>query len=496
MRHFTLILVLLLCQVCLALTAEQPFRDLPAGHWAFDAVESLHRRGILSGFSDDTFRGTQPVSRFSFAVALARALEEFPRDSKGVREVHLTGGDATQVQRLVKEFDTELDLLGVRVGSLDERVELYRRENRKLERRVKELETGGDRSIQFSGGELRVAEHNGSDRSALFTLILNTDFRASENVEGRAAFQFSNQLDGGLTEGVNTFEAYADFKEPGGPFERIRAGKFLYQLGAGQVLSSTVEGFDLRAGRGRDRYSVLFADDLIVQVLFPTFAEGEMGYYYIKEGGRPGSSDPFHVGMFLRGDLGTRFSYAFEFSDYDNRIATPANLNRKTRGFLSSIDWKLGSRFGLQAAAIVQEEDFRAFAIDHDLRWHRDRWSPLEDVFQTLDAFSGGATLGKNEINGFSDLKLGVSGRPFRTDTEIFVGVDALSSHSSFFDNRASAFQVWTVRLTRELDEGSNLQLRWHSLRFDNPSPATTVRTLPINREDGDEVRLQYVSMF
>ena len=37
-----------------------PFRDVPANHWAFEAVEKLRRLGILSGYPNGTLNGGAP----------------------------------------------------------------------------------------------------------------------------------------------------------------------------------------------------------------------------------------------------------------------------------------------------------------------------------------------------------------------------------------------------------------------------------------------------
>lgn len=51
------------------------------GHWAEEAIQQAVRKGIVSGYPDDTFRPDAPVTRAEFTVLLARAL-------------NLTGGGA------------------------------------------------------------------------------------------------------------------------------------------------------------------------------------------------------------------------------------------------------------------------------------------------------------------------------------------------------------------------------------------------------------------
>ncbi len=49
--------------------------DVPQGHWAYEYVRRLMELGVLEGYPDGRFRGSQPLTRYEFAVALARALQ-------------------------------------------------------------------------------------------------------------------------------------------------------------------------------------------------------------------------------------------------------------------------------------------------------------------------------------------------------------------------------------------------------------------------------------
>lgn len=59
--------------ICVTASAQQ---DVPPGHWAYEAVQTLIRQGILKGYPDGSFRGNSPVTRYEFAVALRDALRE------------------------------------------------------------------------------------------------------------------------------------------------------------------------------------------------------------------------------------------------------------------------------------------------------------------------------------------------------------------------------------------------------------------------------------
>jgi hypothetical protein len=53
-----------------------PLTDLPDTHWAADAVVSLRKWGILTGYADGTFRGNQVMTQGELAVIVQR-LREF-----------------------------------------------------------------------------------------------------------------------------------------------------------------------------------------------------------------------------------------------------------------------------------------------------------------------------------------------------------------------------------------------------------------------------------
>ena len=104
-----------------ALSATNPFMDVPMNHWAYDAIGQLAAHGILSGYPDGLYKGKQPTTRYEMASALARALAVVDMTKASKQDVEM-------LKRLVVEFKDELEALGVRVDELDERVRVL--ENR------------------------------------------------------------------------------------------------------------------------------------------------------------------------------------------------------------------------------------------------------------------------------------------------------------------------------------------------------------------------------
>ena len=65
--------------------AANPFSDVPAGHWAYNAVTMLAAEGINEGYGDGTFRGDNNITRYEAATMLSKILTKS-------RNVSVTGG--------------------------------------------------------------------------------------------------------------------------------------------------------------------------------------------------------------------------------------------------------------------------------------------------------------------------------------------------------------------------------------------------------------------
>lgn len=95
--------------------ASASFSDLPAGHWAYGAVEKLVKSGIVDGYGDKTFRGDQTMSRYEFAIIVAKAMDKFDTADESNKQ---------QIDKLSSEFASELNRLGARVSKLEEKTKI------------------------------------------------------------------------------------------------------------------------------------------------------------------------------------------------------------------------------------------------------------------------------------------------------------------------------------------------------------------------------------
>ena len=98
-----------------ALAASNPFMDVPANHWSYDAVAQLASRGVISGYPDGSYKGGQPATRYEMASTVARALAKIDMEKASKQDLEL-------LKKLVLELKDELDALGVKVDKIDSRL--------------------------------------------------------------------------------------------------------------------------------------------------------------------------------------------------------------------------------------------------------------------------------------------------------------------------------------------------------------------------------------
>jgi len=139
----TLLSAFLVLCCAVAVFAQTP-NDVPEDHWAYDAVESLIDKGYVQGYPDGSFRGEKSLTRYEFAVVIARLVEgvnraigeglsELPTPGAGTITPPVSGGTTTSVspaqvtkedlaivQKLVEEFKVELTVIGTRLDTVEE----------------------------------------------------------------------------------------------------------------------------------------------------------------------------------------------------------------------------------------------------------------------------------------------------------------------------------------------------------------------------------------
>lgn len=69
-----LAIVMVVGSAAVAFANTNPFSDVPADHWAYDAVTELAAVGLVEGYPDGTYGGTRMMTRYEAALVFARLL--------------------------------------------------------------------------------------------------------------------------------------------------------------------------------------------------------------------------------------------------------------------------------------------------------------------------------------------------------------------------------------------------------------------------------------
>lgn len=114
MKHAFLKAAIAACFACAAVTASaaNPFTDVSADDWAYQAVASLSDEGVIDGYPDGTFRGDKHVTRYEIAQIIARLM---------AKEDTLNASQKETLAKLSSQYANELKDLGVRIAELEKK---------------------------------------------------------------------------------------------------------------------------------------------------------------------------------------------------------------------------------------------------------------------------------------------------------------------------------------------------------------------------------------
>jgi len=115
MKKVVMLLAGLLTVLAMGFASAQ-FSDVPAGHWAKEAVERIAAEGIILGFPDGTYRGNENLTRYQAAMIIYRLLEKL----KPAQMASMDKETITALRNAVQELAAELASLGVRVSALED----------------------------------------------------------------------------------------------------------------------------------------------------------------------------------------------------------------------------------------------------------------------------------------------------------------------------------------------------------------------------------------
>lgn len=198
--------------------ATNPFTDVPAKHWSYDAVTKLANAGIVDGYGDGTYKGDKTISRYEMAQIVAKAMA---RSDKATAEQKAT------IDKLSVEFADELEGLNVRVT--------------KLEKNSSTIKVTGEARVRYENND---ADVNKSNSLSFRTRVhLNGQINDEWSYYGR--LQSVNNLRGGDDGKVTMDNAYVKGQLLG---TTATIGRFDYFLNNGLMIDSTLNGVNFEFG--------------------------------------------------------------------------------------------------------------------------------------------------------------------------------------------------------------------------------------------------------
>lgn len=196
--------------------AANPFSDVPAGHWAYDAVNKLAAEGVVDGYPDGTYGGDKLMTRYEMAQIVAKAM------AKGAN-----------VDKLAAEFADELDSLGVRVANLEKKSD-----NVRITGQIRY--EYGDRNGDMQKAKGKVAQHRLRSR-----IFVNGNINEDWSYTGR--FENNQSLKNSSGDDTLKFnQAYVNGKIGGA---KVIAGKTDHYVGNGFIYDDTAEKIELSYGK-------------------------------------------------------------------------------------------------------------------------------------------------------------------------------------------------------------------------------------------------------
>lgn len=210
-----------------ASAAANPFSDVPAGHWAYDAVAQLAADGVIEGYGDGTFRGDRQITRYEMAQMIAKAMAKNP-----------SGVDKAMLDRLTAEFSEELNNLGVRVSN--------------LEKHADKVKWTGRLRYTYSSERHEYGGQSEKENLNQLLLRLEPEMEVNDNWSVHARLDASTDMKKDTTSDVKLKRAWAQGDY--GQFQ-VKLGKMeLYTNEKGLIFDDEFSGVQMRYATKNDNF--------------------------------------------------------------------------------------------------------------------------------------------------------------------------------------------------------------------------------------------------
>ena len=98
-------------------SAQEAFPDIPAGHWAGEAVGRIADLGIVIGFPDGTFRGNEGFTRYQASLVVSRMLDVVNEDIDALSALHES--DLAALRTALQELASDVAAQDTRLGAAE-----------------------------------------------------------------------------------------------------------------------------------------------------------------------------------------------------------------------------------------------------------------------------------------------------------------------------------------------------------------------------------------
>ena len=217
--------------------AANPFSDVTPDSWAYQAVSQLANAGIVNGYPDGTFKGQHNITRFEMAQMVAKAM---------ARQDRVDAEQNAIINRLANEFSAELNNLGVRVST--------------LENKVGNFSFTGDARLRYQHSKVENEDKSETYKSK-FDYRGRVQFAATVNDNTKAVVRVATEKEFGQNDKDNTTKASVDHvyvQHNFGKYVTATAGRQDLVIGNGLVYDDYFEGAVATVGKDKLNASVAY----------------------------------------------------------------------------------------------------------------------------------------------------------------------------------------------------------------------------------------------
>ena len=354
--------------------AANPFEDVAADHWAYDAVAQLAADGVIEGYGDGTYRGDQEITRYEMAQMVARAMAK-----SGV-----SAADKAMIDKLAAEFADELNALGVRVAN--------------LEKKVDNVKWTGELRYDYKSAR---HEHNWkTDNSSranknFIRLRLDPTMTVNKHWIAGARIEIATDMDsaknaGGENTSTSHVEAQRAYAQGTYGNTQITLGKFAHWTSIdGQMM------YDDNLAGGR----VVFGKDVKVSLLASRVNHAERNGTLAQAAGQ-GDTVSWQA-IEIYSDNGKKFSWGASYNNVKGNIFDGDENFRKDTlhiwevglGYRFDKNWKLSGAYAGSNADAIDKDRNKAWNVQIDYKGANKKKPGSFGIYAAYRHIGGGAVI-------------------------------------------------------------------------------------------------------